>query len=132
MTDRTQEKTQGVLGDVKAALKGVKGAGDTIRGTVNESIDTAFNEREGEVANRAVKERGIADMEATDQHFTQTNTETAKPHTGLRTGGVGGKATALEGSTTGAGAHSRAVGNMGSRPPQGELGGEPAPATQRF
>lgn len=71
MADQTQKQTHGVLGDVKSALKGVKGAGDTIRGTFNESVDTAFHQREGEVKNKAIKDKGIADMEHTDAHFSK-------------------------------------------------------------
>ncbi|EXJ64397.1 hypothetical protein A1O7_00733 [Cladophialophora yegresii CBS 114405] len=67
MTDRTQDKTQGAVGDAKGILKGIKGAGDAIRGTVNESIDTAFNDREGEVKNKAIKEKGQADVLRADE-----------------------------------------------------------------
>ncbi len=132
MTDRTQDKTHGVVGDIKSALKGVKGAGDTIRGTVNESVDTAFNDRQGEVANKAVKEKGIADMRAADQRLNQPHSTGAHtsathtgPHDGLRTGGLPGETkTATAGTTTGAGAHSGAVGNMGSGVPHTGLGNE--------
>jgi hypothetical protein len=160
MADQTQKQTHGVLGDVKSALKGVKGAGDTIRGTFNESVDTAFHEREGEAKNKAIKEKGIADMEGTDAHFskhkgTAPATATANqayngttssmpinqhpaadPHTGPQTGGVTGglaRNTQLaDGTSTGAGAHSGAVGNLESRVPQQGLGGEPTRPTDRF
>ncbi|EXJ85553.1 hypothetical protein A1O1_05917 [Capronia coronata CBS 617.96] len=125
MADRTQEKTHGFLNDVKSAVKGVKGAGDTIRGTVNESIDTAFNEKEGETANRAIKEKGKTEMQAADQHFSE-------PGTAPPTGGLSGTKATASGTTTGAGAHSGSVGNMGSSVPQTGLGGEPAPARERY
>jgi hypothetical protein len=131
MTDRTQDKTHGVVGDIKSALRGIKGTGDAIRGTVNESVDTAFNDKQGEVTNKAIKEKGISDMQAADQrlnqpqttgaHTTGTHTTGVHPsgaHDGLKTGGVtGGTRTATAGTTTGAGAHSGAVGNMGSAAP---------------
>ncbi|KAH0844212.1 hypothetical protein FOPE_09140 [Fonsecaea pedrosoi] len=69
MTDRTQDKTHQAVGDAKSVLKGVKGLGDTIRGTVNESVDTAFNDREGEIKNKAVKEKGEADIQRADQRL---------------------------------------------------------------
>ncbi|ETI28330.1 hypothetical protein G647_00779 [Cladophialophora carrionii CBS 160.54] len=67
MADRTQDKTQSAVGDAKGILKGIKGAGDAIRGTVNESIDTAFNDREGEVKNKAIKEKGQSDVLRADE-----------------------------------------------------------------
>ncbi|EXJ92554.1 hypothetical protein A1O3_01106 [Capronia epimyces CBS 606.96] len=140
MADRTQENTHGVVNDVKSALRGVRGVGDTIRGTVNESIDTAFNEKEGEVANRAIKEKGKADLQATDQHFAHPGTageNTSASHpvgsgTGLSTGGLSGTKRTVGGTTTGAGAHSGSVGNMGSSVPQNHLGGEPGPTGERY
>ncbi|KIW35111.1 uncharacterized protein PV07_01828 [Cladophialophora immunda] len=118
MTDRTQGKTHEAVGDVKSVLKGVKGLGDTIRGSVNESIDTAFNDREGEVKNKAVKEKGEADIQRADQRFGGTTTS--------------GTRHAAGGTTTGAGAHSGGVGNMSSTVPQTGLGGEPTTTRERF
>ena len=120
MADRTQQTTHGVLGDVKSGLKGAKGAGDAIRGSFNESVDTAFHEPQGEAANRSIKEKGIREMEGTDQHFkgphhtTGPNTAAGRTgvatggHTGVATGGVAGSSAPVDG---GAGAHSGSVGN---------------------
>ena len=135
MADQTQKTTHSVMGDVKSALKGAKGAGDAIRGTFNESVDTAFNMREGEVANRAIKEKGIADMERTDQHFNQPHapgTNAAGTHPGISTGGVTGTNGTAAGTTTGAGAHSGSVGNMDSGVPQSGLSSDPAPTRERY
>lgn len=127
MTDRTQDTTHSVVNDVKSALKGVKGAGDTIRGSFNESVDTAFNDKQGEVANRAVKEQGEANVQAADQRFSGGN------NAGLKTGGVSGTTTTTAGgTTTGAGAHSGGVGNLSSGVPQTGLGNEPGATTQRY
>ncbi|KIW73165.1 hypothetical protein PV04_01303 [Phialophora macrospora] len=115
MADRTQDKTQNVVGDAKGILKGIKGAGDAIRGTVNESIDTAFNDREGEVKNKAIKEKGQADMLRADEQVGGTATA--------------GTTTAVGGTTTGAGAHSGGVGNMSSLPAQNTT---PNSTNQRF
>lgn len=107
MVDRTQEKTHSVVGDVKSALKGVKGAGDAIRGTVNESVDTAFQDGEGEALNKSVKEKGFANMDATEDHFSRRPATGA--HTGPNTGGVAGiqqrEPTFTDRNTTGAGTH---------------------------
>ncbi|KAK5063215.1 hypothetical protein LTR84_005292 [Exophiala bonariae] len=160
MADQTQKQTHGVLGDVKSALKGVKGAGDTIRGTFNESVDTAFHEREGEAKNKAIKEKGIADMEGTDAHFSKhkgtahTTATTNQPYngttssvpvdqhpaadprtvpqTGAVTGGLARNTQLSDGTSTGAGAHSGAVGSLESRVPQERLGGEPTHSNDRY
>ncbi|KEF58022.1 uncharacterized protein A1O9_05945 [Exophiala aquamarina CBS 119918] len=140
MADQTQKQTHGALGDVKSALQGIKGAGDTIRGTFNESVDTAFHEREGEAKNKAIKEKGVAAMEQTDAHFNKhkgvgSTTATTHPSSGTTTRVTGGLArnTQLpDGTSTGAGAHSGSVGNMESHMPQNGLGGEPAGSTGRF
>ncbi|OAG35528.1 hypothetical protein AYO21_10267 [Fonsecaea monophora] len=84
MTDRTQDKTHQAVGDAKSVLKGVKGLGDTIRGTVNESVDTAFNDREGEIKNKAVKEKGEADIQRADQRLgTSLRPQYPRWHTSL-------------------------------------------------
>jgi hypothetical protein len=134
MSDRTQEKTHGFVGDIKSALKGVKGTGDAIRGTVNESIDTAFNDKGGEVQNKAIKEKGISDMEQADHHFSQAQsagTTTTSTSSGLRTGGMSGH-THTQATTTGAGAHSGAIGNAESTLPQSGLGGEPGASRNTY
>jgi hypothetical protein len=88
--------------DIKGAVKGIHGAGEAIRGTFNQSVDTAFNDKAGEAKNRAVTERGINEVESADR--------TVGAGHSIQTGGVSG------GTTTGAGAHSGAVGNMQSNP----------------
>ncbi|EXJ70213.1 uncharacterized protein A1O5_06281 [Cladophialophora psammophila CBS 110553] len=118
MADRTQDKTHEAVGDVKSVLKGIKGMGDTLRGSVNESIDTAFNDREGEIKNKAVKEKGEAELHQADSRFGGTAAR--------------GTTTTAGGTTTGAGAHSGGVGNMSSTVPQGRLGGEPTTTRERF
>ncbi|OCT53855.1 hypothetical protein CLCR_10959 [Cladophialophora carrionii] len=130
MADRTQDKTQSAVGDAKGILKGIKGAGDAIRGTVNESIDTAFNDREGEVKNKAIKERGQSDVLRADE---QVGGKTATGPT-TATGGPGnaGHTTGIGGTTTGAGAHSGGVGNMSSLPAQNHPDTTTTYANQRF
>ena len=86
MTDRTQDKTNEALGGAKGILQGIKGAGDTIRGTVNESVDTAFGDRQGQAQNRAIKEKGEADMQRADQHFGTDCTQAETGHLTLTEG----------------------------------------------
>jgi len=153
MADQTQKQTHGALGDIKSALKGIKGAGDTIRGTFNESVDTAFHEREGEAKNKAIKDKGVAQMEQTDAHFnkhkyagptaatthpmggTTTGAPVDQHHppaTGRVTGGLARNTQLPDGTSKGAGAHSGGVGNMESHMPQNRLGGEPTSSTDRY
>jgi len=131
MADKTQQTTRGVLGDIKSAARGIKGAGDAIRGTFNESLDTAFNEPEGEVKNKNIAEKGIADMKATDNHFSGHPGVESSGGSGLRTGGIG-TGTTTTGTRTDAGAHSGGIGNMQSNVPQRGLGGEPTRTTERY
>jgi hypothetical protein len=105
--------------DIKGAVKGVHGAGEAIRGTFNQAVDTAFGDKAGEVKNKAVVEKGINEVEATDRNIGARH--------GVKTGGV------TDGTTTGAGAHSGAVGNMQSDPAStGSLTAEPTTRTDRY
>lgn len=81
--------------DIKSRCqRGIHGAGEAIRGTINQSVDTAFDDKAGEAKNRAVTEKGINEVESGDR--------TAGAGHIVATGGVTG------GTTTGAGAHSGA------------------------
>ncbi|RVX70069.1 hypothetical protein B0A52_06241 [Exophiala mesophila] len=204
MAESGQPKGGSVLGDVKSAIKGIRGAGDALRGQFNESVDTAFQDGVGEAKDKTIKERGIADMNQADTRFrksrhevptttdasTSTNgdvpvtgavsdtgsaqatatrstqgtepapksgvgssaaagksdvstypsggfnqqgTTTTRKGNTLTTGGLDGNTThADQGVSTGAGAHSGGVGNLGSSVPQQGLGGEPAPTQERY
>ncbi|KAK6365358.1 hypothetical protein LTS17_011330 [Exophiala oligosperma] len=145
MADHTRDKTTNVVGGVKSALRGIKGTGDVIRGTVNEGVDTAFDDKHGEVKNRAVKEKGEAEMKQADQTLGGGRpTTTGATGTGLKTGGLGrgttspttatrGTTGTTTGTTTGAGAHSGGVGNLSSGvASQRGQGGEPGPTREMF
>jgi len=116
--------TGSLLNDVKSGLKGIKGAGDAIRGDINQGVDEAAGDKQAAAQGQAVKDKGVKDVQAAD--------ERVGTHHGLRTGGVGG--TTTEGTTTGAGAHSGAVGSMGSQTSaaSGTLPSEPTSTNQRF
>jgi hypothetical protein len=105
--------------DIKGAVKGIHGAGEAIRGTFNQSVDTAFNDKAGEAKNRVVTEKGINEVESADR--------TVGAGRGVATGGVTG------GTTTGAGTHSGAVGNMQSdQAATGTMAHEPGSRNHRF
>src|ERR1700733_10884050 len=88
--------------DIKDTVKGIHGAGEAIRGTFNQAVDTAFSDKASEAKNKAVAEKGIKEVEAADRNFGTRH--------GVKIGGV------TDGTTTGAGAHSGAIGNMQSDP----------------
>lgn len=75
MAESGQPKSGGILGDVKSAIRGVRGAGDALRGQFNESVDTAFQDGLGESKDKAIKERGIADMNQADTRFRKSRHE---------------------------------------------------------
>jgi hypothetical protein len=105
--------------DIKSAVKGIHGTGETIRGTFNQAVDTAFDDKAGEAKNKAVAEKGIREVETGDRNFGARH--------GVKTGGI------ADGTTTGAGAHSGAVGNMQSDPAStGNLVSEPTTRTGRY
>ncbi|KAK4946365.1 hypothetical protein LTR10_014563 [Elasticomyces elasticus] len=69
MADQPVRQNQGTIGDLRAAAKGLHGVGETLRGTLNSTIDSRFPSRDAEKAarieahNAAVLEKGRAEME---------------------------------------------------------------------
>jgi hypothetical protein len=105
--------------NIKGAVKGIHGAGEAIRGTFSQAVDTTFNDKAGEAKNKAVTEKGIKEMEVADRNFGARHS--------VKTGGI------TDSTTTGAGAHSGAVGNMQSDPAStGNLVAEPTTRTDRY
>ena len=105
--------------DIKGAVKGIHGAGEAIRGTFNQGVDAAFNDKAGEAKNQAVTEKGITEVESADRNVGAGH--------GVRTGGVAGR------TTTAAGAHSGAIGTMQSDPAAaGNMAAEPTSKTDRY
>jgi hypothetical protein len=106
--------------DIKGVVKGIHGAGEAIRGTFNQSVDAAFNDKEGEAKNRIVTGKGINEVESADR------TVGGARHV-VTTGGATGA------TTTGAGAHSGTVGNLESNPAAtGNMAYEPGSRNHRF
>jgi hypothetical protein len=58
-----------ISNDIKGAVKGIHGAGEVIRSTFNQAVDTAFSDEAGEAKNKAVAERGIKEVGAADRNF---------------------------------------------------------------
>jgi len=105
--------------DIKSAVKGIHGAGEALRGNINQTVDTAFNDKSGQVKNETVAQSGVNEMETADARASATH--------GVRTGGITG------GTTTGAGAHSGAVGNMQSDPASTtNMASEPTTRAERY
>jgi hypothetical protein len=121
-TDRTHKFTD----DVKSAFRGIRGAGDAIRGTAMEAVDTAADSKEGEARNHALAQKGVNDMEGADQRFGQRREE---HHTvGPAAGTAGQHAVTGNTATTGIGAGSGAV--TGSDAHAGTVPGQMPPARQ--
>lgn len=55
-------KTNSAVDDVKAGLKGIHGIGESIRGSINGAVDHAAHDTTGEAKNRAVANKGEAEM----------------------------------------------------------------------
>jgi len=119
------DKGSQIGSDLKSAVKGIHGAGEALRGNINQTVDSAFNDRAGEAKNQAVAQKGLNEVETADARAQATH---GGGGGGVRTGGV-----TTGGTTTGAGAHSGAVGNLQSNPAGTEnLASEPTTRTERF
>jgi len=124
--------TNSVISDVKAAAKGVHGAGEAIRGTINRSVNEAFNDPAGQAKEQAVADKGMQEINQAD---AKLGSKQGVENSQLKTGGVSGPTTtsATTGATTGAGAHSGAAGNMRSNPvPLENLQDEPGITQERY
>ena len=57
---------QSIGQDIKNAVKGVHGVGESIRGNINTAVDSAFDDRQGEAKNKAVAQKGENEMSHAD------------------------------------------------------------------
>ncbi|KAI8631609.1 hypothetical protein F5Y19DRAFT_424329 [Xylariaceae sp. FL1651] len=71
-----------IVEDMKTGLKGVRGAGDALRGGLMEATDQAFDNNQNhsqtqasELKNRATTEKGKMDMQAVDDRLAQRERE---------------------------------------------------------
>ena len=112
------DKGSNIISDIKSGLKGLHGVGETVRGNINQAIDTAAHDQVGESKNQAVAAKGEREMARGEDMVDR--------HRGLKTGGVGVGSTVTTGTETmeRSGAHSGAVGSLGSEVPrqQGAMG----------
>jgi hypothetical protein len=61
--ERAHAKTESLVSDVKAALHGIHGAGEALRGTSMQALDGVFHKSDGEARNKAIAEKGLSEME---------------------------------------------------------------------
>ncbi|KAI0391880.1 hypothetical protein F5Y17DRAFT_460378 [Xylariaceae sp. FL0594] len=71
-----------IIDDVKTGLKGIRGAGDALRGEVLAATDQAFENRNNdtqtrssELKNEAIRDKGKADMQAVDDRLAARERE---------------------------------------------------------
>ncbi|KAI0839365.1 hypothetical protein F5Y06DRAFT_295391 [Hypoxylon sp. FL0890] len=71
-----------IVDDVKTGLKGIRGAGDAIRGEVLEAADQAFDNNHNhpetqasQAKNRAIAEKGKQDVKDIDEMFARREWE---------------------------------------------------------
>jgi hypothetical protein len=65
MAERTHTTSNSIADDIKTAVHGFTGAGDAIRGTINETIDGIFHNKQSDESiakNRTIADHGFADM----------------------------------------------------------------------
>jgi len=105
--------SNGSIGDqIRHGIKGIRGAGDAIRGTAMAETDKAANTQTAETTqHEALANKGMGDMDRANQQLGHDegarNTSTAPTTT---TSGPGNTATA-----TSSGAHSVAPGSIGAQ-----------------
>ncbi|KAI1398382.1 hypothetical protein F4819DRAFT_36119 [Hypoxylon fuscum] len=103
-----------IVDDIKTGIKGIRGAGDTIRGGALEVTDQAFdnnrNHPETQAAqakNRAITEKGKQDVRNVDNMFARRDwerkgvpatTEAAPAHHSTATGGTNAPAPTASGN----------------------------------
>ncbi|KAI1363153.1 hypothetical protein F5Y08DRAFT_310342 [Xylaria arbuscula] len=88
-----------IVEDVKTGLKGIRGAGDALRGSVMEATDQAFDNQQNhpqtqtsELKNETIAEKGKRDMQAVDDRLAshEQKKEARKMNeTGLASNGAG-------------------------------------------
>jgi hypothetical protein len=70
--------TNSAVDDLKSGIKGIHGIGESIRGSINGAVDYAAHDTTGEVQNRAVVNKGEAEMRqgeaAVDKNRSAGNT----------------------------------------------------------
>ncbi len=63
MANKVHQATDEVVEGVESGLHCLHGAGEAIRGTAMEAIDKIFHSHEGELKNREIADKGIAEMQ---------------------------------------------------------------------
>lgn len=97
----SSKTTDGSIGSqIRSGIKGIHGVGEAVRGTALSEVDKAFGTsgRPDAAKNEVIKEQGIADAKAADQNLGH--------HHGIAANNAG--------TTSAAGAHATAPGNIGT------------------
>ncbi|KAI1841428.1 hypothetical protein JX265_001504 [Neoarthrinium moseri] len=97
--------------DIKSGLKGIRGAGEAIRGTFNEAADQALDTnqkhpaaQESQLKNRGIAEKGKEDIRGADDMIARHEWKhkgVAPPATAAQTAPVTGQQTTMAGTTAG-------------------------------
>ncbi|KAI9783543.1 MAG: hypothetical protein M1839_003713 [Geoglossum umbratile] len=62
ITNTGTHSNGGPIGSLKTAVRGVHGASDVLRGSINQAVDTAFGNHEAAARHKAVTEKGLGRM----------------------------------------------------------------------
>ncbi|SLM36226.1 hypothetical protein LPUS_05713 [Lasallia pustulata] len=123
---------------LKKGLTGIHGAGEAIRGNINQFIDGAFNDKQGVAKNQSVADRGVREVES--GHYqshnagvTPADTTREKLHDGGATThahGAAGLGSSTAGTSTNAGPHSSNLANKLDPSVDSDLDGRAARSTR--
>jgi hypothetical protein len=80
MADKIHNTTQGIVGDIRSGLHGIHGAGEALRGGAMEALDGVFHKKDGEAKDRAIYEKGVAEMSGTENRFETHQHSTGHHH----------------------------------------------------
>ena len=83
MAEKVHHTSQSLVGDIKSGLHGIHGAGEALRGGAMEALDGVFHKKDGEAKDRAIYDRGVAEMKGAEDHIEarQATTQTTEHHT---------------------------------------------------
>ncbi len=74
---KAHAKTEALVTDIKSTLRGIHGAGETLRGSSMQALDGILHKSDGEARNKATAEHGIAEMEPGRERVKQVHGEHA-------------------------------------------------------
>lgn len=81
--DKVHNTSQSIVGDIKSGLHGIHGAGEALRGGAMEALDGVFHKKDGEVKDREIYDRGVAEMRGTEDRFETKQPAPRNEHQGI-------------------------------------------------